>query len=109
MAQILSLYLQNLFSKMMEKEYLTVAFAEAGHVRQGKLPGKHVAGSVPLSDHWFAVGDAFAGYPIAFGFVQVACVKTLVAGLLAAAVTRDYGYLKLEDIGQAVETALIAV
>lgn len=113
MPKTLSSNLQNLLSKMKRK-HLMVASAGVGRVGFGMLLGKRVGEPVPLIDYWIVAVIAFEGSLTAFGFEQAAYADELLAALIAAAAAAadaewNYQYLHVGDIGQAAETALIAV
>lgn len=111
MPKTLSSNLQNLLSEM-ERTHLMVASAGAGRVGFGMLLGKCVDEPVPPTDYWIVAVVAFAGSLTAFGFEQAAYADELLAALFAAAAAAaegNYQYLHVGDIGQAAETALIAV
>lgn len=111
MLKILSSTLQNLLSEM-ERKHLMVASAGAGHVGSGMLLGKRVDEPVPPTDYWIVAVISFAGSLTAFGSEQAAYADELLAALFAAAAADaewNYQYLHVGDIGQAAETALIAV
>lgn len=91
-----------------------VASAGAGRAGVGMLLGKCVGEPVLLTDYWIDAGIAFEGSLTAFGFEQAAYADELLAALFAAAAAAadakwNSQYLHVADIGQAAETALIAV
>lgn len=85
------------------------AFDGADHVGQNMLPDKDVLADVFRTDCQLVEAEFSAYYLIAFGFEQEAYEEKLMAGLLAAAVTQDYGCLSFEDNEQAAGIAYIGV
>lgn len=108
MLKTLSSNLQNLLLKI-ERKHLMMASAGADCVVFGMLLGKRVDEPVPPTDYWIVAVIAFAGSLTAFGFEQAAYVDELLAALFAADEEWNYQYLHVGDIGQAAETALVAV
>ncbi|KAL0430841.1 UNVERIFIED_CONTAM: hypothetical protein Sradi_0710100 [Sesamum radiatum] len=94
---------------MMGMEYPMTAFVGAYHAGSKMHLDKYVVVHVPVTDCQLAVLVVSAYYLTAFGSEQEAYEEKLTAGLLAAAVTEDYGCLYVEDNEQAAGSASIDV